>query len=126
MQITKSGVVIFVEGRQSNIFPQRTIIPIVPLRPSLVSRQKDLQISTTDQQSRSIHYQLWTKLPICTQHYGTTGRIITKNKAEERTKYTPNHLCNITTNILLALQDEKHTYIQGEPGLGKPEVVDTF
>ncbi len=49
-----------------------------------------------------------------------------QKKADERRIYAPNHRCNITHQILLGLISPKHLYIQGEPGLGKTELVDSF
>ncbi len=52
--------------------------------------------------------------------------LLRNKKNDERMKFQPNHRCNTFTNILLAFQGDKHTYIQGEPGLGKIELVDNF
>jgi hypothetical protein len=51
---------------------------------------------------------------------------VRQRKNQEQKKYEPNHRCNITSTILLALQGPKHVYIQGEPGLGKTEIIDNF
>jgi hypothetical protein len=49
-----------------------------------------------------------------------------KKQNEARKKFQPNHQCHVSSNILLALQADKHVYIQGEPGYGKTELVDYF
>jgi hypothetical protein len=49
-----------------------------------------------------------------------------KKIADNRHKYERNRRCKITNDILLALEETKHVYIQGEPGLGKTELIDSF
>jgi len=45
---------------------------------------------------------------------------------EQRTKYEPNHRCLLTYQILEDLRQNKHVYIQGEPGYGKTELIDNY
>lgn len=50
-----------------------------------------------------------------------------KKEADERRVFEPNRRCQITRNILEALDDGvSHLYIVGTPGIGKTEVVDWY
>lgn len=59
---------------------------------------------------------------ICEEHVN----YLRKKRADDRALYIPNNICELTNDLLVALENSSHMYIYGEPGLGKTELVDWF